>query len=134
MRRSDGCEQGAVLVRQNFGEALGRGKPHFGVARFRLELAAGDRDGSRLHVVVRSDSDFQRLHGTIPFLRRTVSTADQKSASRVAASWYTYGRTVPSTQPVFVIECGAWFSARAQPVPHRMRIVESHQTFTIRTM
>src|SRR5271157_2222840 len=93
MTRRDCREQGAVLVRQNLRKTLGRGKPHLGISRFRLELAPRDRHGSRLHVLVGGDSDLKGLHGTIPFSRRTASTAAQKSASRVAASLYSYART-----------------------------------------
>src|SRR5208337_3583894 len=93
MRGRDRREQSPVLVRQDLGKTLGRGKPHLGISGFRLELAPRDRHRSRLHVFVGSDSDFEDLHGTIPFSRSTASTAVQKSASRVAASLYSYGRT-----------------------------------------
>src|ERR1700734_2944529 len=94
MRRRDRREQGAVLVRQNLRKTLGRGKPPLGAPRFRLKPALRDRHRARLHVLVGGDSDLEGFHGHIPFSRRTASTADQKSARSLAASFHSYGSTV----------------------------------------
>src|SRR5260370_29280505 len=96
MSLSDDGQQRTILIRKHLGKALGRGEPYLRLVRLGLQLATRNRHRAGFHVFVRGDSDFQSLHEITPFSRSTASTVFQKSASKVSASRYSYGRTALS--------------------------------------
>src|SRR5690606_1093087 len=85
-----------VTIREDAREAVHRREPHLGLTPARSVLATGDGHGPSLHLFVARDANLQRPHGNTPRSFRTASTSDQQSASRAAASVYSYGRTVRS--------------------------------------
>src|ERR1700730_3484865 len=85
----DDAQQVTISGGEDLGERLGRGEPNLGLIGRHTPLATRHGHGAGLHLVVAGDADLQRRHGITPLSCNTASTVSQKSASKVAASWYS---------------------------------------------
>src|SRR5690348_1422402 len=88
--RGDYTKQLAVAGRQHLGKRLRGGEPDLRLVRCNVAFAPGHSHRASLHLLIAGNARFQCRHPMTPLSRNTASTAVQKSASKVAASWYSY--------------------------------------------